>query len=303
MAGAETVVAPEYLAWLRGLAAATRGGDRRGTLRYIDERARSRARDAIRSCRSVDLCREMAEGASSRGDGRPAFRLDVFYSEGPIGMGSDHLELDCHGVINTHLDGINHIALDGTFYGGYPVGQPGAPSIAELARDGIVTRAVYIDVPALRGLPWVDAGAPVMGADFDRALARGGVTFEAGDALLVDMGRDRFEAAGPVTTPDHRPGIGEDGARWIESHGVSVVCWDFLDAFGGDEPRAPVHLLNWAIGLVLVDNCDFARLRAAQRTEPADGAAEGAAATGALVLAPLPIPGATGCNVSPLVLL
>jgi hypothetical protein len=125
-------------------------------------------------------------------------------------------------------------------------------------------------------------------------LARAGVTFEPGDALLVDMGRDRFEAAGNETTPDHRPGVGEDGARWIEAHRVSVVCWDFLDAFGAGEPRAPVHLLNWAIGLVLVDNCDFSRLRHA--LEPGQ-------VTGALVLAPLPVPAATGCNVSPVVLL
>jgi kynurenine formamidase len=296
MAGAETVVAAGYLAWLRALAAARPRGDRLGTLRHIDDACRRRWRDAVRSGRSVDLCRPLHEGPSSRGDGRPAFRLDVFYTDGPIGMGSDHLELDCHGVLNTHLDGINHIALDGTFYGGHPAGQPGAPSVAELARGGIVTRAVYIDVPALRGSEWVEAERPVTGADFELALARSGVTFEPGDALLVDMGRDRFEAAGNRTAPDHRPGVGEDGARWIESHRVSVVCWDFLDAFGPTEPRAPVHLLNWAIGLVLVDNCDFSRLRDALSVDPGQ-------VTGALVLAPLPIPAATGCNVSPVVLL
>jgi hypothetical protein len=294
MPGAEAVVTPAYLAWLRGLAAAQRPPARRGTLRYIDDTARARWRGAVRSGRSVDLCRELAEGMSNRGDGRPAFRVEVFYSDGPIGMGSDHVELDCHGVANTHLDGINHIALDGTFYGGHPVDAPGAPSVAELARGGIVTRAVYVDIAGARGDAWVNAGQPVTGADFDAALARAGVTFEPGDALLVDMGRDRFEAAGQEMAPDDRPGVGEDGARWIESHRASVVCWDFLDAFGGDEPRAPVHLLNWAIGLVLVDNCDFSRLR---------GSLEPGQTTGGLVLAPLPIPGATGCNVSPIVLL
>jgi hypothetical protein len=294
MPAAEDVVTPAYLAWLRGLAAAQPPGARRGTLRHIDEDARARWRGAVRSGRSVDLCRELAEGLSNRGDGRPAFRVEVFYNDGPIGMGSDHVELDCHGVANTHLDGINHIALDGTFYGGHRVDAPGAPSVAELARGGIVTRAVYVDVPGVRGDAWARAGQPVTGADFDAALARAGVTFAPGDALLVDMGRDRFEAAGQEMASDDRPGVGEDGARWIEAHRASVVCWDFLDAFGGGQPRAPVHLLNWAIGLVLVDNCDFSRLRDA--LEPGQ-------ATGALVLAPLPIPGATGCNVSPIVLL
>ena len=294
MASADDVIAPAYLSWLRGLAGAQPAGDRLGTVRHIDGAARARALAAVRAGRSVDLCRPFAAGVSNRGDGRPMFRLEVFYTDGPIGMGSDHLELDCHGVTNTHLDGINHIALDGTFYGGHPVDAPGAPSVAELARGGILTRAVYVDVPRLRGTAWVEPGYPVSGADFDTALGRAGVVFEPGDALLVDMGRDRFEAAGMEMSPDDRPGVGEDGARWIEAHGVSVVCWDFLDAFGGGEPRAPVHLLNWAIGLVLVDNCDFSRLRAA--LEPGQ-------ATGALVLAPLPLDGATGCNVSPIVLL
>ena len=47
-------------------------------------------------------------------------------------------------------------------------------------------------------------------------------------------------------------------------------------------------------GTPLVDNCEFSRLRTALGPEQA---------TGALVVAPLPVPGGTGCNVSPVVLL
>jgi len=291
-----TVLPPAYLGWLRDLARARRfgAGDRRGSLNLIDAAARGRCRAAVRSGSSVDLARPLTPGTSNRGDGRETFRLEVFYTDGPIGMGSDHLELDCHGVGNTHLDGLNHIALDQTFYGGYRVDDPAAPSIVELAAGGIATRAVHVDIPAARQTPWVEADRPVTGADIDRALSRAGVVFEPGDALLLDMGRDRFEAAGQEMPAEQRPGVGADGARWIEAHGVSVVCWDFLDAFAPDEPRAPVHMLNWAIGLVLVDNCDFARLRAAL---PAGQA------TGALVVGPLPIAGATGCNVNPVVVL
>jgi len=291
-----TVLTPDYLEWLRGLARAGRygAGDRRGSLNLIDAAARDRCRAAVRSGVSADLARPLVPGLSNRGDGREAFRLEVFYTDGPIGMGSDHLELDCHGVANTHLDGLNHIAIDDTFYGGYRVDDPDGPSVAELAAGGIATRGVHVDVPATRGTPWVEADRPVTGADIDRALRRAGVVFEPGDALLLDLGRDRFEAAGQEVSAERRPGVGVDGARWIEAHGVSVVCWDFLDAFAPDEPRAPVHMLNWAIGLILVDNCDFGRLRASLPDDQA---------TGALVIGPLPIAGATGCNVNPVVVL
>ncbi|HZP28938.1 MAG TPA: hypothetical protein VFC99_08295, partial [Acidimicrobiia bacterium] len=84
------------------------------------------------------------------------------------------------------------------------------------------------------------------------------------------------------------------GARWIATHGVSLLCWDFMDAFHPGEPLAAVHMLIWAIGLVLVDNCDHSRLRDTLAPEQA---------TGALVVGPLPIAGATGNNVNPIVLL
>lgn len=290
-----TVLPPDYLAWLRGLAAERRFGesDRLGTVNHVDDAARARAHAAITTGTPVSLARPLQAAASGRGDGKPAFALEVFTTDGPVAMGSDHVELDCHGKENTHIDGLNHIGLDGTWYGGYAYDDPTAPSIAEMAATGLVTRGVHVDIPALRGTDWVDTDEPVTGDDVDRALAKAGVTFEPGDALLLDMGRDRYEAAGHEWVADRNPGIGDDGARWIAAHGVSIVCWDFLDAFHPDQPLAPVHMLNWAIGLVLVDNCDFGRLRAA-------GGAPGS--TGALVIAPLPIEGATGNNVNPLLL-
>jgi len=286
----------DYLAWLRELGASRRfgAGDRLGTANLVDDAARARARDAIRTGRSASLARPLADGPNSRSDDRPAFALEVFHTDGPIGAGSDHVELDCHGTVNTHLDGLNHMGIDGTWYGGYAMDDPSAPSIAEFAAAGLVTRGVHVDIPAARGAPWVDVDEPVTGADIDRALAATGTTFEPGDALLLDMGRDRFEAAGHVMEGPRRPGIGFDGARWIATHGVSLLCWDFMDAFHPGEPLAAVHMLIWAIGLVLVDNCDHSRLRDTLAPEQA---------TGALVVGPLPIAGATGNNVNPIVLL
>jgi len=290
-----TVIPADYLAWLRGLHGAGRGAAASplGTASLIDQAAHRRAVAAMGEGRPVSLSRPLVAGPSMRLDGRPAFAMERFFRDGPLAWGTDHVELDCHGLDNTHLDGINHVGLDGTWYGGFPVDDPTAPSVAEFARTGIFTRGVHVDVPALRRTDWVDPDRPVAGADLEAALALAGVGFEPGDALLLDMGRDRFEASG------HRldwgstlsPGIGADGARWIADHGVSVVLWDFQDSFHPDDPRTAVHLLNWAIGLVLVDNCDFARLRAVPDRR---------SATCAVVIAPPPFVGATGANVNPI---
>ena len=117
--------------------------------------------------------------------------------------------------------------------------------------------------------------------------------------MLVYMGRDRYEAAGnryPVLSEAHhgRPGIGPSGAEWIADHGVSVLCWDFLDAHGPNIDPLSVHLLIWAIGLALVDNCHLGRAAAAL-------ASRGSRA-GLLMVAPLVLERATGCMVNPLFL-
>jgi kynurenine formamidase len=293
------LLAPEALAWLRGLAAEHRHGerDRLGSANLIDVAARRRGAAAATSGRTASLSRDLRQGPNTRKDGAPSFELEVHWTDGPIGMASDHVELDCHGRVNTHLDGLNHISVDGTFASGWaaPGGGDG-PEISDF-RDGLVTRGVYVDVPAGRGTSWVDPAEPVTADDIERSLVRGGITFEPGDALLLDMGRDRFEAAG-ASDPDGRiSGLGRSGAEWVADHGVSLLCWDFLDAMHPDEPLITGHGLIWAIGLLLVDNCDFGRLRAALAAEA------GHPPVGLLVVSPLPIEGGTGSNVNPLVLL
>jgi kynurenine formamidase len=287
-----------YDEWLAEQAARLRFGsrDRLGTANYIDDFARVRAAESIASGEPVSLARPLRASPSPRGDDKPGFSVEVFYTDGPIGMGSDHVELDCHGRANTHLDALNHIAIGGHWYAGWAVDDAEGPSVADLAEHGLFTRGVLVDVPLVRATPWVDADAPVEGADIDRALADTGVAFASGDALLLYMGRDRYEDAGNsfegLREGHAMPGVGRTAAEWIADNHVSMLCWDFLDSNHPSQPFVCVHRLIWAIGLLLVDNCE---LGAAARAGAANGTA-----VGGLVVAPLAIPGGTGCSVRPL---
>jgi kynurenine formamidase len=277
-----------YRTWLDSLAA-ERVGARLGTAALIDDAARARAARAIRDGGPVSLARPLT---------RPGYEIDVHFVDGPVAMGGDRVTLECHGRENTHLDALNHIGLGGTWHGGWPVDAPDGPSVVDLAEHGLVTRGVVVDVPDVRGADWADAQEPVSAVDIEDALARSGTTFASGDALLLYMGRDRFEAAGNVLTgqrdPTIVPGVGRSAAEWIADNGVSILCWDFLDSNHPGEPFVSVHLLLWAIGLVLVDNCE---LGAAARWSRDAGRS-----TGALVVAPPAIPGATGSIVHPLLI-
>jgi kynurenine formamidase len=294
----------EYFTSLRERSGRRRSGerDRLGAVNLIDDAARLRAARSIETGMSFSLSRTLEPGGNARGDDRPGFALEVFSGDyGVMCHASDHLELDCHGHNNTHLDGFNHMGLDHSWYSGWPVDEEGGPSIADFAARGLFTRGVLADIPAVRGTDWVTADEPVSDEDLDLAIKAAEVSFEPGDALLLYMGRDRYEAAGepyfagdPVT--EKRPGVGQRGANWIAEHDVSVLAWDFMDVnLPGVEPSVCVHMLLWAIGLVLVDNCDFSSVVPAMRT-----AQRGA---GAFVVAPLRIEGATGCNVNPLLVI
>jgi len=70
--------------------------------------------------------------------------------------------------------------------------------------------------------------------------------------------------------------------------------WDMLDSCQAKLTHASAHVLTWAIGLLLVDNCDFGALRAA--------IGAGSQVAGAIVIAPLVVEGANGVNVNPLIL-
>jgi hypothetical protein len=293
------VDAPE---WIRALAAARPFGaaDRRGTANLVDDAARARAAACIRTGHSVSLARPLRGGDYNSTADRPGVRHETWYhpdADG-TGWGQDHLVLNPHGLQNTHLDALNHVAVDGTFYGGRPVTAPEQGSVDVLAPHGLLTRALYVNIPHRRGTAWADR--PVDGADIDAALSAAGLTVEPGDALCLDMGRDLFEAAaahplgGPETGDDAGGGLSSDGARWVAEHRISILAWDMLDSAQAKATHASAHILTWAIGLLLLDNCDFAALRGSR------GA--GTQVAGALVVSPLAVEGANGANLNPLVL-
>src|SRR3954470_7394958 len=131
----------DYATWINELHHSRRFGDRDriGTANLIDTAARRRATDAIVDGTLTSLARPLRPQTSPRHDGLPGFKVDVFYTDGEIGMGSDHVEYDCHGNTNTHLDALNHLAVDGTWYCGWGVDDPDGPSVTDLADHGLVT--------------------------------------------------------------------------------------------------------------------------------------------------------------------
>ena len=288
--------------WLLDLASTHRsepdhGPSCQGTLRLIDQAARRRGARSVVRGESVSLARPVVAGRSVRSDDdRPSAVVEAFTRHTATGhwVGSERVELDSHGVDNTHLDGLHHTGIDGVWHTGEPAGSPVEPGQALVGSDsGIVTRAVLLDLTSADD-GWVSG--EVTAIALDRALGATGLTLEAGDAVLLYMGRDAYEEAGhrygPVADhPDGRPGLGRSGAEWLVDRCVSVLGWDFLDAHGEGLDVLPAHAMTWAVGLILIDNCE---LGSAARSMREAGVSEGL-----LCVAPPRLRGVTGSLVNP----
>jgi hypothetical protein len=74
----------------------------------------------------------------------------------------DHIALDVHGLVTTHVDALSHMFVRGEMFGGRPasdVRSDGARANTVLSMaDGVVGRGVLRDVPHALGCDFLDTG-------------------------------------------------------------------------------------------------------------------------------------------------
>lgn len=218
------------------------------------------------------------------------------------GVATEYLAGRYHGSTVTHVDALCHVWSRHGMWGGRTpsaeIDRHGS-SWADVANlgDGIVTRGVLLDVPAVRDEPFVPLGRPVEYDDLCAAEAHAGLRVGSGDAVVLYCGRDAWEADHGYPGPDgERAGVGGSCVRFLRERDAALLLWDMLEErHDATVPFGPVHGVLWAFGVPLVDNCDLGRLvgrcRAERRHEFL------------LLLAPLVLPGGTGSPVNPIAVL
>ena len=190
-----------------------------------------------------------------------------------IQTAGDFIGLAFHGFAITHVDSLCHVFRDGHMYNGHPSDRvstsTGAGGLAvDTIRDGIVGRGVLLDIPRLKGVPWLEPGEGVFPRDLDAAEEACGVRVGAGDILLCRFGTmARRNQLGPSKDVfDRRPGLHAACAPWLHERQVAALGSDSAqDLFPSGYPalRAPLHQVGIvAMGLCLIDNCDLEELAA-----------------------------------------
>ena len=290
----------DYERWKNELSNWGRWGkdDQIGALNLITAAKRRQAAALVKEGISVSLARDV--------DTEKAADNPQPYERSMLAIGSDRFGVAFHGVAHTHLDSLAHIHYDGVFYNGY---EPDEAAVMKRGghernsiinvKNGIFTRGVLIDLPRLRGVPYLEPDAPIYARDIEAWEKMAGVKVGAGDALFIRTGRwARRAALGPWDTSrtGRRPGPSASMIPWLRQRDIALLGSDVPPSVApsdlAGEP-GPVHdFALVTLGVHLFDNCDLEAL--------AEAAAARKRWDFLLTVAPLPIRGGTGSPVNPI---
>lgn len=190
----------------------------------------------------------------------------------PLQFTGDYFAIAPHGMATTHLDALCHVLRDGKMYNGFEAGvvkSSGAERNAiTVGEEGIVSRGVLLDIPALRGVDYLELADTVSAADLAAAEERQDVRVEPGDILLVRTGRDtRRDALGAWAPLEGMAGLAVDCLPWLRERDVAVLGSDGVsDAIpsGVDGWTMPIHeIILVQMGVHLIDNARLGPLAAA----------------------------------------
>lgn len=241
--------------------------DARGTLNHITAETRLAAARGVRTGRTVSLSRQLEPG-DVPGALEPMAVTPFSLDDGAIHWEAERLGLVFHGYAFSHVDSLAHAAFRGRAYNG--PARPGADRSrlsVETMKDGLVSRGVLVDLPALRGVEYLEPGTLYTPADVEAWEKKAGVTIGAGDVLLVRTGRwVRQRALGPVDPTKTQAGPHPSMAEWLHRRRVALAGDD------GANDRAPSvvpgvshpfhQLALVAMGMPLLDNMDLDALAA-----------------------------------------
>lgn len=258
--------------------------DRLGTLNLITPDVRRRAVGLVRDGISVSLAADMdAADPDPLHLGTVLQRYMQLDVSGELGEKSvkmkgyrEYIGVIPHGS-HTHLDGLGHVSWDGKMYNNFSADSidtiNGSTELSmHVAETGFITRGVLLDIPAFRGVPWLEPGDAIGPDELDAAEKEQGLTVGTADALLVYTGNFERTAAGGLDSRGHTPGLSAACLPWLRQRDISMIGGDQINDVipsGYDDPdlRAPIHSgALIMIGLWLLDNARLGDLAKACRT-------------------------------------
>ncbi len=276
--------------------------DQLGTLNLITPEKRVQAAQLVKKGISVSLARDVEKEKAL--DNPSPFKHEMLnFGRGTTGpWATDQFTIDYHGFAHTHMDSLCHLFYKGKLYNGFSRDKVG-PQAAEVlsirnAKQGIFTRGILFDVPALRGVRYLEPGTPIYPEDLDAWEKHANVKVTSGDVVFICTGRwARRELVGPWSVDkDGAAGLHASCARWLKDRDIAMLGSDGASDVvpsGIEGIDFPVHLLTLhAMGIHIFDNCDLQALsQTAEKLKQWEFL---------LTASPLAVPGGTGSPLNPI---
>jgi kynurenine formamidase len=249
--------------------------DQRGALNYLTADRVAAAARVVRSGETVTLSLPLntqpAIDNPKPADHRMTLLSDVDIGSGSLRFAKDYVGADYHNDGHSHIDAFCHVAYDGALYNGRPsasVTQDGASlDTIDVLKDGLVGRGVLLDVPGVRGVPWLEPGEHVFPEDLERAEREQGVDVAEGDILLVRTGHARRCAELDAwDTTRAKAGLHPTAALFLADRRVAALGSDGNSDTAPSTTEGidfPIHALALnAMGVHLLDYLQFEDLLA-----------------------------------------
>ena len=280
--------------------------DRRGALNYLGAPQIQAAAGEVRLGRTASLAAPVEHRVTADDPDPAQHRMVQAPSAAGDGLefAADRIAMNIHGDADSHIDALCHVAFDGALYNGVPasaVTDAGAVELSiAVAADGIAGRGVLLDIPRIRGVPWLEPGDHVTLDDIAAAERDQGVRIGRGDVVLVRVGhRRRRKEQGPWDAAAARSGLHPSVLPLLAERRIAVLGSDGNNDTAPsavDGVEFPVHVLAFnALGMLLMDYLQFDEL--------APSCGESRRWTFLCVIAPLRLPTGTGSPVNPIAIL
>jgi kynurenine formamidase len=305
--GVGDVTAEQFSALFKDLSRWGRWGDddERGALHLLTPARVAAAAGLVRHGVTVTLSLPVNTRASAHNPKPADHHMTALGSEASDGnvvhFIKDYIGADYHNDGHTHIDALCHVAYEGRMYNGHAEGEVTADcspvNSIETLKDGLVGRGVLLDIPHVRGVPWLEPGEHVFRSDLETAELIQEVTVQEGDILLVRTGHARRLAElGPWNTVEAKAGLHPTAMTLVAERGVAALGSDGNNDTAPSSTEGvgfPIHVLAIAaMGIHLLDYLQFEDLRATCETRRRWEFL--------FVAAPLFIVGGTGSPVNPI---
>ncbi len=266
--------------------------DTLGTINLITEAKRKQAASLVKEGISVSIEHDLSTEEAPDNPYpmqqvvAPNFRTDTYFFR-------------YHGTFITHEDALCHYTYNERIYNDRPLNTKECFPSIETLKNGIITRGILIDIPRLKGVPYLEPEVAIYPKDIEAWEKMAGVKIGSGDAIILRTGRwARRAKVGPWKAIDAASGFDVTVAPWIRARDVALAAGDVTVEIHNVPPvvegqLTPLHTLFInGLGMPIIDDMDPEAL--------AETCARLNRWEFMLVVAPLRVPTGTGSPVNPI---